>query len=191
MSRLTWLTTTRLRNRFRRLCAIRPSNAVPFAPGSSLASAARRPWCRLGARLLRVLALGIEDGLHTLLLAALDHAPVFREVQGDPLAGHHVVVTPDPRVPDQQHALLGVVVFGPLCGAHPAVLGDDPDVPGRDGPRDALAASVQIDLHAVGILGGAVLTGHDVAREDDQTLFLHVLELVCIHGDRRVLVVAR
>src|SRR5260370_1077137 len=175
MSRLTRLTTTRLRNRLRRPWAIRPSTSASRALSGR----------RLGARGGLVLGLGVEDRLDPLLLAALDEAAVLREVDRDPLAGHHVVVAPDPRVADQHHALLGVVVLGALGGAAAAVPRDDAHVAGGDGTHDPVALVVEVDLHAVGPLGGAVLGGHHVAGEHHQAFLLDVLELVGVDGDRR------
>src|SRR5262245_14583411 len=114
MSRLTWLTTTRLRNLFLRFWAIRPSTTASFLRVRASASTARGPGRRFGVGLLRLLALRIEHGLHAFLLAAFHHAAVLGQVQGDPFAGHHVVLAPHARVPDEQHSLLGVVVLGPL-----------------------------------------------------------------------------
>src|SRR5262247_669402 len=107
MSSATRFTTTRVRNRLRRPSAISPSTRSP-------ASAARHPRRRrLGLDLRRLLALRIEDGLDPLALAALDHAAILGEVHRDPLAGHHIVVLPHPRISEEDHALLGVIVLGP------------------------------------------------------------------------------
>src|SRR5207244_26625 len=143
MSRLTWSTTTRLRKRFRRFWAIRPSMS-PSAKGRR-ASAARRPSGGLavsgglGVGLGRLLlVLGVEHRLHALLLAALHHVAVLGQVDRDALAGHHVVVAPDPGIADEQHPLLGVIILGPRGGAHPAVPRDDAHVARRDRPHDVL-----------------------------------------------------
>src|SRR2546428_6250864 len=92
----------------------------------SWARGAARP--RLDVRLGSILGRGIEDGLDPLLLAALHQAPVLREIDGDPLARYNVVLAPDPGVADQHHALLHIIVFGPIGRAHAAVPRDDPDV---------------------------------------------------------------
>src|SRR4029077_5572840 len=176
MSRLTRLTTTRLRNRLRRPWAIRPSTDASRALSRYRLGAGGRP----------VPGLGVEDRLHALLLAPLDDAAVLGEEDRDPLAGHHVVVAPHPRVADQHHPLLGVVVLGALRGPAAAVAGDDAHVAGGDGAHDAVALVVEVDLHPVGPLGGAVLGGHHVAGEHHQAFLLDVLELVRVDGDRRV-----
>jgi len=75
----------------------------------------------------------------------------------------------------EQDALLGVIVLGALGGAHAAVLRDDSHVPRRDRPRDVLALGVQVHLHPVGVLSGAVLARHHVSREHDQSFLLPVL----------------
>src|SRR4029077_16898769 len=124
------------------------------------------------------------DRLDPLLLAALDEAAVLREGDRDPLAGQHLVVPPDPRVADQHHALLGVVVLGALRGAAAAVPRDDAHVAGGDGAHDPVALVVEVDLHAVGPLGRAVLGGHHVTGEHPQPFLLDVLELIGVDGDR-------
>src|SRR5262249_61602959 len=169
----------------------RPAAPRPRASAAAARSAspARPPRRRLAVGLLRLLALGIEDRLHPLLLAALHHAPVLGQVDRDPFAGHHVVVAPDARVADEQHALLGVVVLRALRGAHSAIPRDDPHVAGRYRPHDALAPGIEIHFHAIRVLRRTALARHDVPGEDDQAFLLEVFQLIGIHRHRRVAVV--
>src|SRR5712692_1649992 len=155
----------------------------------SWADGAARP--RLDVRLGSILGRRIEDGLDPLLLAALHQAPVLRDINGDPLARDDVVLAPDPRVADQHHALLRIIVLGPMGRAHSAVPRDDPDVARGHHALDALRLGVGVDLHAVGVLDGVVLTRHHIALEDGQPLFLETLEGVGVHGHRRVLAIGR
>src|SRR3990172_4621780 len=179
MSKLTVSTTRRGPKRLSNPWAIKPSMVGSRA--------------REGARHLRSVALpavrglGVEDGFHALLVAALDDAPLLGQVDRDPVARHDVVLLPHPGGADEHHALLGVVVFGPLRGADAAVLRDDPDVAHRDRPDDAVALRVQVDLRPVGVLDRLVLARHHVAGEDDEAFLLHALHLVRVHGDRLVL----
>src|SRR5262249_17835199 len=129
MSRLTPLTTTRLLKRFRKPWAISPSTRLSV----SSAGGARR---RLVRRRRLLLVLRIEDGLHALLLAALDHAAILGEIDGDALAGHHVVLLPHARIADEDHALLGVVVLGAARRADLAIPGDDLHVARGHGAHD-------------------------------------------------------
>src|SRR5574337_1835396 len=106
MSKLTWSTTRRVPNRLRSPWAIRPSiGCSPALEGS------RHGWSPVP---LAVLGLGVEDRLDPSLAAALDHAPVLGQDNGDPASRHHVVVLPDAGVADEHDALLGIEVFRPL-----------------------------------------------------------------------------
>src|SRR5215468_9911741 len=122
MSRLTRSTTRRFRKRFRKPWAIRPSISRADGP--------RGPELDLG--LGPALARLVEDALHALLLAALGHAAVLGQVDGDALARHDIRVPPHARVADQHHALLDVVVLGTVGRPHAALARDDPDIAGRD-----------------------------------------------------------
>src|SRR5213076_1113146 len=126
----------------------------------------------------------IEDGLHALLPAALHDRAVLRQEDRDGLAAHDVVFLPDPRVAEQHHALLEVVVLGASRGARAAVARDDAHGARRHGPQNAVAALVEIDLHAVGVLHGVVLPRDDVAGEDHEAFLAEALHLVGIDGDR-------
>src|SRR5438132_6210004 len=175
MSSETLSTTLRRLNHFDSPCATSPSISV------------------VALRLLLgdldgclVLLLRVEDRLHPLLLAALHDAPVLIDEDRDLLAGDDVVLPPDARVADQLDALLAVVVLGPPGGPGPAVPRDDPDVAGRDGADHPFAPLVEVDLHPVGVLDGAVLACHDVAGEDDQTFLLEALHVVGVHRHRLV-----
>src|SRR3989304_1410435 len=180
MSKLTVSTTRRGPKRLSSPWAIKPSMVGSRA--------------REGARHLRpvapaLLRFRVEHGFYALLVAALDDAPLLGQVDRDPVARHDVVLLPHPGGADEHHALLGVVVFGPLRGADAAVLGDDPDVAHRDRPDDAITLRVQVDLRPVGVLDRIVLARPHVAGEDDEAFLLHPLHLVRVHGDRLVLLV--
>src|SRR3990172_2232426 len=180
MSKLTVSTTRRGPKRLSNPWAIKPSMVGSRA--------------REGARHLRPVApaflrFRVEHGFYALLVAALDDAPLLGQVDRDRVARHDVVLLPHPGEADEHHALLGVVVFGPLGGADAAVLGDDPDVAHRDRPDDAVALLVQVHLRPVGVLDRVVLARHHVAGEDDQAFLLQALHLVRVHGDRLILLV--
>src|SRR3989454_8061799 len=117
-----------------------------------------------------VLVAGIEDRLDPLLLATLDDGPVLRDEERDRVAGHDVVLFPDPGVADEHHPLLEVEVLRALRRPGPAVFGDDPDAPGRDRSQNPVSLLVEVDLDPVGVLDGVVPACHDVAAEDDEVL---------------------
>src|SRR3974377_1778528 len=160
MSRLTRATTRRFLKRFLKPWATRPSISGTYGSGGT----------HLDLEFRTVL---IEDGLDALLLPALDQAPVLGEEDGDPFAGDHVSVPPHPRVADQHHALLGVVVLAAAGRPHATVPGDDPDVPCKNHPLDTVGLAVRVHLHPIGVLDGVVLPGHDVALEDREPFPLH------------------
>src|SRR5499433_3129094 len=179
MSRLTRSTTRRFLKRLRKPWAIRPSISRTDRPrGAEL---------DLGFGLV-VLAL-VEDGLDPLLLPALHQAPVLGDEDGDAVARDDVGIAPHPRVPDEDHALLGVVVLRALRGPHPAVAGDDPDVARGHYPLHPIRLGVRIDLHLVRVLDGVVLARDHVALEDGQPLPLEAVEAVRVHDDGGVLVI--
>src|SRR5689334_17722110 len=120
MSSETLSTTLRVLNHFWRPCATRPSISV----------LARRRRALDGCRPpLALVVLGIEDGFHPLLLAALHHGAVLRQEDRDRLAADHVVFLPHPRVAEQHDALLEIVVLGAASRAGAAVARDDADAP--------------------------------------------------------------
>src|SRR5439155_65767 len=132
----------RVLNHFWRSWATRPSMSV-------LARGRRRPHgrCRLavfGLVVLLLVVLLIEDGLHALLPAALHDRAVLRQEDRDGLAAHDVVFLPDPRVAEQHHALLEVVVLGASRGARAAVARDDAHGARRHGPQNAVAALTRV-----------------------------------------------
>src|SRR5713101_1425605 len=174
MSRLTRSTTSRFLKRFLKPWAIRPSISGTYGPG--------RPYLNFV-----FWAILVEDGLDALLLAPFDQAAVLGQVNRDPLARHDVGVTPYARIADEHEALVAVVVLGALRRAHPAVVGDDPDIARGHHPLDAVRLGVRVDLHPVGVLDGVVLLGHHAALEHRQAFLLHALEAVGVHGHRSVL----
>src|SRR6266705_1856716 len=115
MSRLTRSTTRRFLKRFLKPWAIRPSITRTYGSG----------WPKPDLGFGPALTLLVKDGFDALLLAPFDDAAVFGDVDGDALSRHHIGVAPDPRIADQHHTLLGIVVFGALGGPHATVTGDD------------------------------------------------------------------
>src|SRR5215469_5399180 len=93
-----------------------------------------------------------------------------------------------PRVADEDHALLGVVVLRTLRGPHPAVAGDDTDVARGHHPLHPVRLGVRVHLHLVRILDGVVLARDHVALEDGQPLPLEAVEAVRVHDDGGILV---
>src|SRR5207302_1219755 len=143
----------------------------------------RAPRRRLAVVLGGVVLLRIEDALDALLLAALHDRAVLRHVDGDRVAGHDVVVLPDPRVADEHHALVEVEVLGALRRAGAAVLGDDADRAGGDRSHHPVALFIHVDLDPIGVLDRVVSPGHDVAAEDDQARLAETLHLVRVHRE--------
>src|SRR3990167_7768740 len=184
MSSDTLSTTLRCLNHFISPWATRPSTARRSSVPAVACRALRAP--------IRGLAFArVEDGLHALLLAALDDRAILREINRDRVSAHEVVVLPHPGTPEQQHALLEIRVLGAPCGGGAAILGDDPHGPRRHRALDTLALLVEIDLHALGVLHRVVLAGDDVAREDDQALLAETLHLVGVDGQRLAAIVLR
>src|SRR5499433_2777090 len=178
MSRLTRSTTRRFLKRLRKPWAIRPSISRTYRPrGAEL---------DLGFGLVLIL---VEDGLHALLLSALHDAPILGDEDGDAVAGDDVGVAPYPGIPDEYHALLGVVVLRALGSSHAAVARDDAHVARGDDPLHLVRLGVRVHLHLVSVLDGVVLARDHVALEDGQPLPLKAVETVRVHDDRRVLVV--
>src|SRR5215468_4776575 len=178
MSRLTRSTTRRFLKRLRKPWAIRPSISRTDRPRGA----------ELDLRFGLVLAL-VEDGLDPLLLSALHDAPVLGDEDGDAVARDDVGIAPHPRVADEDHALLGVVVLCALRGPHPAVAGDDTDVARGHHPLHLVRLRVRVHLHLVRVLDGVVLARDHIALEDGQPLPLEAVEAVRVHDDGSVLVI--
>src|SRR5256886_6024698 len=106
------------------------------------------------------------------------YTTLFRSV-----TAHDVVVLPDARVADEDHALLEIEVLGTDGRGRATVTRDDAHAARRDGPQHAVALLGEIDLHPIGVLDRVVLPGDDVAGEDDQAFLPQPLHSVGVHGE--------
>src|SRR2546425_3382077 len=116
-----------------------PLRDESFHPLRSVPSVVARLAGRAPLPVLLAFLAGVEDGLDPFLPAPLDDRAVLGEIDRDGVTAHDVVVLPDARVADEDHALLEIEVLGAGGRGGAAITRDDAHAARRDGPQHAVA----------------------------------------------------